>query len=460
MTQIFFKSMPYRDSSTVWFETMAGLQHRVWLDSSNSQRGRFDVLTAAPEEWHTFAPHSDNTADEHKRQALEFLDLLRQVHKSIAIETEHDNIPFLGGVIGQLTYDFGRCLMNVASNKSPLSTPLAEAGVYHWAIVQDHKLKRCTFTSIEPITQATERCAVLLKAFERGANDQAVSLTSAVQPNLNKQEYRAAFARIREYTLDGDCYQINYSKHYSAQYSGDPARLYLKLRTATSGPFSAFFQGSKSTTLSLSPERLVSIQRDQLLTQPIKGTAPRSKHLEQDRKRAANLECSEKNRAENVMIVDLLRNDFGKVCVPGTINVPQLFELQSFSAVHHLVSSIRGQLAENMDAFDVLYALFPGGSITGAPKRRAMEIIEELEPHQRSTYCGSLFYLSSCGKFDSNILIRTLLCDKDTINCWGGGGIVLDSTADEEWDEIQDKIGILLGVLDTIREESSQINSD
>ncbi|WP_372748752.1 anthranilate synthase component I family protein, partial [Litorivivens sp.] len=179
-------------------------------------------------------------------------------------------------------------------------------------------------------------------------------------------------------------------------------------------------------------------------TAPIKGTAPRSPIPERDRELAETLAQSEKDRAENLMIVDLLRNDIGRCCEPGSIRVEKLFELQSFQTVHHLVSTISGRLASRYSTLDLLAACFPGGSITGAPKRRAMEIIHELEPHDRSIYCGSIAYIDLNGNMDSNIAIRTLLCEDDKIYCWSGGGIVADSEVEAEFEETWNKVGVLL----------------
>ncbi|MFK8020070.1 MAG: anthranilate synthase component I family protein [Pseudomonadales bacterium] len=443
MTQLFYKNIAYKSSSEDWFSKLAGLAHPVWLDSSNSERGRYDILSAEPVEWIALHHNPQASAKQLQLKASDFLDRLRTANARHQHAVTIESLPFTGGIIGQLGYDFGRQLMGVASSKET-STPIAEAGVYEWAIVQDHRLKRCTFVCCLTAIKAE---ALLNKLFTSRSLFEPLTLSSELSSNLSRNEYTAALARIRDYTLDGDCYQINYSKQYSASYQGHPADLYLKLRNASSGPFSAYFHGECSTTLSMSPERLVSVKNDELLTQPIKGTAPRSSIEKEDKANAESLKGSTKDQAENVMIVDLLRNDFGKVCTPGSIQVPQLFELQSFSAVHHLVSSISGTLKSRTDALDLLKAVFPGGSITGAPKRRAMEIIEELEPHARRVYCGSIFYLSSTGQFDSNILIRTVFCENDTLFCWGGGGIVLDSTADAEWLEINDKIGNLLTIL-------------
>ena len=203
----------------------------------------------------------------------------------------------------------------------------------------------------------------------------------------------------------------------------------------------------------LSPERFLALHGHRVETSPIKGTRPRQGDARADELAAMELRSSEKDRAENLMIVDLLRNDLGRSCLPGSIHVDRLFELQSFPTVHHLVSTISGELREDCGAFELLRDSFPGGSITGAPKRRAMQIIAELEPDRRQAYCGSVFYVSADGRMDSNIAIRTLLCRDGEMLCWGGGGIVADSQWQREYQETYDKVGRFLTVLENLGKE-------
>jgi para-aminobenzoate synthetase component 1 len=207
--------------------------------------------------------------------------------------------------------------------------------------------------------------------------------------------------------------------------------------------------------MSISPERFLSVNEQVVQTKPIKGTRPRFNDPIQDQQQIESLLNTEKDRAENLMIVDLLRNDLSKHCQPGSVNVPELFKLESFAAVHHLVSTVTGKLKTSSSVMDLLQGAFPGGSITGAPKIRAMQIIDELEPNNRNIYCGSIGYLGILGDMDTNICIRTLLCEKSseqsnnqqTIHCWAGGGIVLDSNAKDEYQESLDKVSKILPVL-------------
>jgi para-aminobenzoate synthetase component 1 len=199
--------------------------------------------------------------------------------------------------------------------------------------------------------------------------------------------------------------------------------------------------------LSISPERFLRSDGYHAETKPIKGTRPRMSDPEADREQFLALENSTKDKAENLMIVDLLRNDLGRTCEVGSVSVSGLFAIESFSNVHHLVSTVSGNLAAPNDPLDLLMHAFPGGSITGAPKHRAMQIIDELEPHCRELYCGSLLYFDVLGRMDSNILIRSLVAKNGVIRCWGGGGVVADSTAPAEFQEIKDKIGNILNSL-------------
>jgi para-aminobenzoate synthetase component 1 len=221
------------------------------------------------------------------------------------------------------------------------------------------------------------------------------------------------------------------------------------LREACPTPFSGFQSlPDQGAVLSLSPERFVHISERRVETRPIKGTRPRGHTPEEDAAHAADLLASPKDRAENLMIVDLLRNDLGRTCRTGSVSVPQLFSLESYPNVHHLVSSVIGTLADDKDALDLIAGSFPGGSITGAPKIRAMQIIDELEPTRRGLYCGSLMYLDVRGEMDSSIAIRSLLVKDGQVCCWGGGGIVADSQWEAEYQESLTKVAVLLRTLE------------
>jgi para-aminobenzoate synthetase component 1 len=261
-------------------------------------------------------------------------------------------------------------------------------------------------------------------------------------------DYLAAIARIKRYILDGDCYQVNFAQRFSVPAEGDPWEAYQGLRRINAAPFGAYLNTPDCQVLCSSPERFLRVRGGDVETRPIKGTRPRGQDPIEDLMLADALLGSAKDRAENLMIVDLLRNDLGKVCAVGSVRVPRLFEVQSFARVHHLVSTVRGRLATGRTAADLLRACFPGGSITGAPKLRAMEIIEELEPHRRGIYCGSIGYLGWDGAMDTNIAIRTMVQSEGVTRLWAGGGIVADSKPEAEYRETYYKAAALLDLLE------------
>jgi para-aminobenzoate synthetase component 1 len=269
----------------------------------------------------------------------------------------------------------------------------------------------------------------------------------APQSNMSRNAYANAFSRIKHYLKEGDCYQINLTQRFASPCQGDPWTAYQALRQINAAPFSAYLNLPDAQVLSSSPERFLKVTDSQVETKPIKGTRPRKAGSAQDALQMRALASSEKDRAENVMIVDLLRNDIGRCCRKGSVSVPALFAIETYATVHHLVSTVTGELAAGKHALDLLRSCFPGGSITGAPKIRAMEIIEELEPHRRGIYCGSIGYIGFDGNMDTNIAIRTLVHNQGHIRFWVGGGIVNDSVESEEYQECFDKAAALLQLL-------------
>jgi para-aminobenzoate synthetase component 1 len=354
-----------------------------------------------------------------------------------------DDIPFCGGALGYFGYDLGRRVETLPTlAKDDIQVADMAVGLYNWALIVDHRLRQATLVG-EDAEQAYQWLSRQQKTAER-----PFSLRSSWQSNMTRESYREKIATIHDYLHAGDCYQINLTQRFSAQYAGSEWAAYEKLEQSNTAPFSAFIRTDEATILSLSPERFIELKGRKIQTKPIKGTRPRSGDEDLDRQYAEELASSEKDQAENLMIVDLLRNDIGRVAKPGTVQVPKLFDIESFPAVHHLVSTITAELNQPYHAVDLLRAAFPGGSITGAPKVRAMEIIEELEPHRRKTYCGSIGYLSRCGNMDTSITIRTLIASDETLYVWAGGGIVADSENDAEYQETLDKLSRILPVLE------------
>jgi len=269
------------------------------------------------------------------------------------------------------------------------------------------------------------------------------------KPDLAPAEFKDAVRRTIDYIEAGDIYQANITQRFRARLpSGfDRLSLYQALRTRNPATFGAYLDFGATAILSSSPERFLKVAEGRVETRPIKGTRPRGRGPAEDKALAAELLASAKDRAENLMIVDLLRNDISRVCKIGSVKAPTLFGLESYATVHHLVSVVTGELAEGRSAVDLLRACFPGGSVTGAPKIRAMEIIAELEPTSRGPYCGSIGYLSADGGMDSNIVIRTYCLQGQDLTFQVGGGIVADSDPQAEYEESLDKAKALIEVL-------------
>jgi para-aminobenzoate synthetase component 1 len=269
-----------------------------------------------------------------------------------------------------------------------------------------------------------------------------------IRSSFTRPDYLSAVQRVIDYIYAGDIFQANFSQRFEAPLTESPWQLYQRLRARNAAPFAAYMDLPDATILSASPERFLRIDpAGRVETRPIKGTSPRGLGPEHDAALGHALTESEKDRAENLMIVDLMRNDLSRVCAPGTVRVPELFALERYATVHHLVSTVVGQLAPTADALDVVRAAFPGGSITGAPKLRAMEIIAELEPSRRGVYCGSMGYWSVGGDLDTSIAIRTVVARDGRVYFSAGGGIVADSVPEQEYRETLDKARGIIDVL-------------
>ncbi|QPL33807.1 aminodeoxychorismate synthase component I [Pseudomonas fragi] len=439
--------LPYLANPADYFAAIRHAPGAVLLDSGRptADRGRYDLLSAWPEAELTLQP------DESGR---DFLQRLRNSLKQLGNAALPDayELPFAGGLIGYLSYDFGRQLEQLPAHAlDDLHLPDARLGLYAWALITDHQAGTSQLV-FHPSLEPAQRDR-LIQLFSQPAPqlNGPFSLKQPMQPDISASQYQQALSKIHDYIQAGDCYQVNYTQRFSAQCEGDAWTAYCALRQACPTPFSGFMSlADDSAILSLSPERFVRVSHHQVETRPIKGTRPRGKNSAEDAANAAELLASAKDRAENLMIVDLLRNDLGRTCRTGSVRVPQLFTLESYPNVHHLVSSVVGELADGKDALDLIGDSFPGGSITGAPKIRAMQIIDELEPTRRSLYCGSLLYLDVRGEMDSSIAIRSLLVKDGRVSCWGGGGIVADSNWQDEYQESITKVKVLLDTLQTL----------
>ncbi|WP_421387557.1 aminodeoxychorismate synthase component I [Aeromonas veronii] len=359
------------------------------------------------------------------------------------------HLPFIGGALGLFGYDLGRRFERLpVQAAADIAVPDMAVGIYDWALLRNVATGDWQLVHWGDKAGLANRLAWLEQQQAKPAP--AFALLGAWQSNMSRAEYGEKFARIQEYLAAGDCYQINLTQRFSAPYQGDEWQAYCLLATANKAPFSAFIRLPESALLSLSPERFLLLDGRHIETKPIKGTRPRHPDPAIDRQVAQELAQADKDRSENLMIVDLLRNDIGRVSRPGSVSVPHLFAVESFPAVHHLVSTIHGELDARWQGVDLLRACFPGGSITGAPKIRAMEIIEELEPQRRNAYCGSIGYLSQHGRMDTSICIRTLIAEAGRLHCWAGGGIIADSDADSEYQETYDKVARILPPLSAL----------
>ncbi len=432
------------------FARLRHCQWPVFLDSGRpyDAQGRYDIISADP--YATLITRGEQTTWRRGNTSWTVvedpLDTLRRVMGER--EPNSSGLPFRGGAIGYWSYDLARRFERLPSI-SPQRDGIPEMalGFYDWSLVVDHMERRSWLVGQGRDEATLENWPALLARFS-GAYPEPLGhgfrLLGSPRVDLDYDAYAHAFQRIRQYIHEGDCYQVNLARCFSASVQGDAWTLYQDLRRANPSPYGAFIEQGDVRVLSMSPERFLNLQDGLVETRPIKGTRPRSRSFIIDEKRRADLRGSAKDKAENLMIVDLLRNDLGRSCVPGSIRVPELFRVESFARVHHLVSTVQGRLKPGEDAIGLLRNCFPGDSITGAPKIRAMEIIEELEEARRGVYCGAIGYIGFDGAMDTNIAIRTVQMEGNHLRFWAGGGIVADSACDAEFQETMDKATVVL----------------
>ena len=382
--------------------------------------------------------------------------------------------PFQGGLAGLFGYGLSRWFERVPRNRhDEFEVSALTVGGYDWVIGFDHWQDRAWIVSTGfPMgdergrrERATRQMRLVLRRLEDPPRPPETGFAnpiprSALCPqyplpgfpdvtsNFDRVGYEAAVARAVEYVHAGDCFQVNLSQRLLAPLREHPLELYGRLRQLNPAPFAAYFDLGDFQVLSASPERFLRVENGEVETRPIKGTRPRGRTPDEDAALAAELAANPKDRAENVMIVDLMRNDLGRVCEFGSVRVPRVCEVETFRYVHHLVSEVRGKLRPGLGPLDLLAAAFPGGSVTGAPKVRAMEIIAELEPTARGPYCGSLGFVGFDGSMDTNILIRTFTAGRGWVQFPVGGGIVADSDPAREYEETLHKAAGLLRALD------------
>ncbi len=442
---------------------LAHLPHAVCLDSvmPHATLGRYSFVSADPFDW----LQSRGTT------AGDPFALLAERLRRWRTATLPDLPPFQGGAAGLFGYDLCHHLERLPRPRcDDFTVPDLAVGFYDWVLAFDHEHRRGWLIStglpeLEP-GRRRQRAEKRLRAVKRllleeprptawrwqepqplRAPQFAVPGRPGVTSTFDRAGYLAAAQRAIDYIHAGDCFQVNLAQRLLTPARLPPLELYTRLRQCNAAPFAGYFDLGEFQILSASPERFLHVAGGEVETRPIKGTRPCGATPAEDQRRVAELVGSAKDRAENVMIVDLLRNDLGRVCEYGSVCVPEVCGVETYRYVHHLVSEVRGRLRPGLGPVDLLRAAFPGGSVTGAPKIRAMEIIAELEPVSRGPYCGSLGYLGFDGGMDTNILIRTLTQGRGWVQFPVGGGIVADSTPEVESAETWHKAEGLLRAL-------------
>jgi len=460
------REVPFPGSALSAFAAIADRPGSILLEGGTREPrlGRYSFLACDPLlTYRSKGPRIEiRAADRPQERTGDPFLTLRDLLADIRVERPEGAPPLIAGAIGYFAYDLGRFVERIPEDTVD-DVPVADChlGFYGAVAALDHIEKRafvCAIGAPETDPTAADRLA------ERRAGELAGRLAAAgdVEPevlpntgtaelcvtsNFSREHYLASVARAKDYIAAGDIYQVNLSQRLSAPLATTPFDLYRRLTRENAAPFAAYFETPDAAIVSCSPERFLQVRGGAVETRPIKGTRPRGATPEEDARLAQELLASEKDRAENVMIVDLERNDLGRVCEFGSVHVPELFALESYATVHHLVSTVKGRLRPGSNALDCLRACFPGGSITGAPKVRSMEIIEEMEPTRRGVYTGAIGYVCFSGDMDVNIVIRTLVIKDGTAHFQVGGGIVADSQPEAEYEETLDKARALARAL-------------
>lgn len=438
LTQFSLLSLDYCPSLHDYYQKLSHLPGFVLLESTDRSRGRYDIVSAYP---YDLIQLFENDRDIAKT--------LKKLSQVLSVQPSVVNLPFQGGALGYIAYDLGAKLLGIDSYAQPTlqNMPLLDLGLYDWAIIADHQQKSLILFAANTHPSTSAIVDEILALWKMDVQSNPAALKSDFTSLISQSDYTSAFSSIYQSLKEGRSYQVNLTQAFHVRYEGDSWAFYKKISMQNPVPFAAFFRTTDADILSFSPERFLYYEKGKLVTSPIKGTMRRSSNLIEDEYLKLTLAASEKNRAENVMIVDLLRNDLGKIAQPGSVHVTHLCELQSYNSVHHLVSTIEAQLLSTIQPFDAFLSCFPGGSITGAPKIESMRIINEQEPYARGVYCGSIGYFSNHGRFDTNIAIRTITAKDNILHFAAGGGIVIDSSCEDEYRECFIKIAAIINGL-------------
>lgn len=424
----------------------------IFLDSSKTDKrlGRFSMMM--------FSPFKKMILDSSGLRILEngneiitedgVFDFLDSELQTYGMDNQ-SQYPFVGGLCGYLSYDLGRIIEKIPSVAADdLKEPLLELGYYHGNITFDHMSGEAVYLDYNLDGMAADRYGYILEKITYDEADGDMPKTNLeFRCNMSKDYYLEKINDIREGIRNGDFYQVNFTRRLMTDFDGDSLQLYRKLRKVNPAPFSSFMRMETLDILSSSPERFIEKRGSRISTRPIKGTAPRFDDMKKDAESAKRLLASEKDKSELLMIVDLERNDFGRVAKIGSVKVPEFFVLETYETVHHLVSTVEAEMDESKTISDLIKATFPGGSITGTPKIASMIAIERLEPTRRGIYTGSVGYIDFNRDMDLNIVIRTMIRKDDRLYFQVGGGIVWDSDPVLEYEETGAKaLGILKAV--------------
>lgn len=447
----------------------AALLHSSTDNTANDGRSRWSYIAASP--FRVIKTDSDlNTTIDDVGVEGDPFEILKSELNAFPLTSDDAPSPFLGGTVGFLSYELARAVEDLPKPKpnstSPKPAPALVVGLYDVIAAFDHDKKEAWILSSGYPAQATEerqrraveRAQWLQKSLEQTTDPTSIEMSTIRSKTANpwkadatKVEVESRIAKVRDYIYAGDIFQANITQRFSAALPEDTSawNLFQSLQKASPAPFSSYLNAGQGFHLaSASPERFLRVDRKGgVETRPIKGSRPRGATPAEDQAFASALTTSAKDVAENLMIVDLMRNDLSRVCENGSVQVPVHCGLETFASIHHLVSVITGQLRPGATAVDLLRACFPGGSVTGAPKVRAMEVIHELEPVARGPYCGSVIWIGFDGAMDSSIIIRSLVVSGDTVWAQAGGGIVSDSDPAQEYEESMVKVRPLLAVL-------------
>jgi len=411
--------------------------------------GRYSILPLRWQERYSYADgkltcfHQDQKTEFGSDPFQKLAEILHQRALSPSPET-----PFIGGFFGYVSYDMAGQIEELPRMaRRDLTIPDLD---FYWIDVSaayDHNNSTLTLSALDPDVDLLSYEKVI-KTGLKVKDPQPFNISESLQPILTPDEFMTKVQKGKDYIAAGDIYQVNLSCRFDGRIEGSSTGLYQHLRAVNPSPFACLLKFPEVDIISSSPERLFSLRDNVAETRPIAGTRPRGYNFDEDQQLGDELLCHPKERAEHIMLLDLERNDLGKVCRTGTVEVDELMVLERYSHVTHIVSNVRGELKPEHGPFDLLKATFPGGTITGVPKKRCMEIIDELEPVGRGSYTGSVGYISACGTTDFNILIRTFQRIGDKLTYQTGAGIVADSIPEKEWQECLDKGEALRTVLE------------